>query len=231
MKSIDGQPVVDMRGFVARITGSEPGRNVSVNIIRNGSLLKKTLTVGSAETLMVRQNLIAPVLKVRPVSPAPIAGPPQVPPSPVQIHAPPPPASLPASGEPTLEQPVQATFKEPPAPSVEPVKKGPVISIDSVSVAPQEVPAGESFNVTIGLYAENPEDTAPGIAVTLFYAVSRNGKVLKQFKPETLTVSNGEMEIITKTIRAGKTIGDYTVDIRFELGEENAERSAAFSIK
>lgn len=208
VKSMDGQLIARARDFAARISGSVPGKSVRIDILRNGSPLQKTLTVGSAEARMAKQPLIAPVVKVRPIALASSAEP--VPPQeelpPVQPDRP----SVPETMSPPL---------------------APVISMDAVSVIPQEVPAGESFQVRIDLYAENQKNPAPKITVILHCAVSKDGKILKQFDPETFTVPNGEAETVTKTIRAGKTRGDYAVGIRLELEEKKAERSVTFSIK
>ncbi len=208
VKSMDGQLIDRARDFAVRIAGFAPGKSVRIDILRNGSPLQKTLTVGSAEARMAKQPLIAPVVKVRPIALASSAEP--VPPQ---------------EGLPPV-QPDQPSVPETMSPPL-----APVISMDAVSVIPQEVPAGESFQVRIDLYAENPLDTASKITVTLHCTVSRDGKILKQFDPETFTVPNGGGETVTKTIRAGKTRGDYAVGIRLELEEKKAERSVTFSIK
>jgi len=108
---------------------------------------------------------------------------------------------------------------------------GPVIDIHTLSVVPEEVPAGSLLEVRIDLFTENPQESASKIAVTLSYAISQDGKVLKQFAPETFHVFNGEPDTIAKKTRATKTPGDYTVDVVFELDGQKAQRSASFSIK
>ena len=224
VKSMDGQPIVRARDFAARIAGFAPGKSVRIDILRNGSPLQKTLTVGSAEARMAKQALIAPVVKVRPIMLASTSAPPASPfPDQPELQLPP--------EDPSEGRPAQTALPEPSAPFEETVKKEPEITMDAVSVIPQEVPAGESFQVRIDLYAENQKNPDPKITVALHCAVSRDGKVLKQFDPEAFTVPNGGGETVTKTIRAGKTQGEYAVEIRLELEGKKAERSVTFSIK
>lgn len=84
----------------------------------------------------------------------------------------------------------------------------PVIDIHALSVVPEKVPAGSLFEVRIDLFTENPQESASKIAVTLSYAISQDGKVLKQFEPETFRVFKGKPDTINKKTRATKTPGD-----------------------
>lgn len=216
IRSIDGQQIASTAGFAAKVASLTPGTTVQFDLLRNNQSVKIPVTIGSVESEITRRGELIPVQKIPPVTLAAItASVPQI--SAQDTAAPVTPAA-----------PAESKDTAPPAVSKE---TGPVINIDALSIIPEAVPAGELFEIRIDLYAENPEDPASKIPVTFTYAISRDGKVLKQFDPEILRVSNGATETIIKKTRAAKTPGDYTLDIDFDQEGEKAHRSASFSIR
>jgi hypothetical protein len=131
--------------------------------------------------------ILAPVLKVRPL-PISAAPAPPLPPQP--------------QPEPAVE------------PSPEPAAARPILQIGGVSIEPETVKPGERFAVKIDMFAEDPSQAADQLSVVLDYAISKEGKILKQFNPEEIKVPNGNSYIFIKKTRASKTPGEYRIHIK-----------------
>jgi tetratricopeptide (TPR) repeat protein len=185
--TMDRQPINGASDFSGRIKALEPGKTIQLKLLRNGIGMLKTLTIGSAESALAAMPILAPVLKVRPLTISAAPAPP-LPPQP--------------QPEPAVE------------PSPEPAAARPILQIGGVSIEPETVKPGERFAVKIDMFAEDPSQAADQLSVVLDYAISKEGKILKQFDPEEIKVPNGNSYIFIKKTRASKTPGEYRIHIK-----------------
>lgn len=235
--AIDGQPVANSQDLASQVGSRAAGQNVQLALLRNGSPLKLAATLMGPDAVIAKHELLQPVLKVRtlPGAPAPVtvaatnatlsaesvesaASQPAMPPEPsgtrtVVVEMPPP---VTASAVPQVETPVP-----------------PELRIESVRVEPQAVKAGERFELTINLFALDQDLRTETVPVVLRYAISRDGRELARFDPETFQVPNGVPSTIAKKTRTSTTqaLGEYRIDLEMEMGPLMARMHGGFSLR
>ena len=106
----------------------------------------------------------------------------------------------------------------------------PSLQLESVVVAPKTVTAGETFDVIVNLVVKDPDAGQGEVSVTMNYAVSQNGRVVRQFEPKSFKVSNNEHSTITRNPRAAKTRGEYKIEVELECRGQKATGAADFTI-
>lgn len=228
--ALDGKPVTIPQELARRVGGSEAGQNVQVEILRNGSPLKLAATLGSPDAQIARYALLQPLLKVRPLPSGPVPGiaatsstgsatsQPATPPEP--------------AGTSTMVVAIPPPTAEPAVPQVEtPVP--PALRIESIRVEPQAVTAGERFELTINLFALDQDLRTETVPVVLRYTISKDGRELARFDPETFQVPNGAPSSIVKKTRTGtsQAKGEYRIDLEMEMGPLTARAHGGFSLR
>jgi tetratricopeptide (TPR) repeat protein len=205
--NLEGKPVLNGNVLAKEVTEAKVGQTLTATILRDGKQMTQPITIASAEPQLRNDPLIAHVLDKRATTKAPVTS------------SVPQPQALPGAKSPVS-----------PSPTVAVAPSKPMIAINSVTVIPEKVPAGEQFQVKIGLYAEKPAMDQEKLAITLNYAISQQGRIIVRFKEETLQVPNGETTTINKKTYATKTSGEYEVQIELEFAGEKAKQSATFQI-
>lgn len=227
--AVDQQPVTS-QDLPQRIKPLEPGQTIQVNILRNGTRSTQKVTIGSVEMYLASLPILAPVLKVRPIPPAPVEE---------QTVA-------------TVKTETEKDTRETEAPLVtnptSPVETVPVVAVENAGadqtpidkpclvvkdlrIEPQPVKAGEAFTVTFDVLVEDFSTLEMELEVGIDCAIAQDGKALLKLAPETLTVVNGEPKTHVKKLRASKTAGDYTFDVTLTRGEQTTTQSLAFRIE
>jgi len=234
IQAVDGQSVANMQDLSRLIGSRAAGQNVQLDLLRNGNPLKLAATLMGPDALIATHNLLQPVLKVRqlPADPASSAVvPPPAPPlaesTAGQLAIPPEPV-----GTSTIVVDMPTPAAEPAVPQVEtPVP--PELRIESVQVEPKEVKAGERFEFTINLFALDQDLRTETVPVVLRYTISKDGKELARFDPETIQVPNGAPSAIAKKTRtsANQAKGNYKIDLYMEMGHIKIETEATFRIQ
>jgi len=228
--AIDQQPVTNSKDVSRQVAPLEPGQKIQVDILRNGTRSGHTVTVGSVEEYLAGLPILAPVLKVRPIPPAPVE---------LQTAA-----VVTAEGQGKTEKTETAGTADEVAPvkaasavAVEntgadqtPIDK-PSLLVKDLKIEPQPVKAGEAFEVTFEVLVEDFSTLEMELELTLVRAIAQDGKSLLEPAPETLTVVNGEPKTIVKKMRASKTAGDYTFEVTLARGEQTARQSVEFRIE
>ena len=232
--AIDGQPIANSQDLARQVGSRAVGQNVRLDLLRNGSPLKLAATLTGPDAVIAKHQMLQPVLKVRqiPAAPAPdnVAAPSGTPPaeSPAgQPAIPPEPA-----GTSTIVVDLPPPVTESAVPQVEtPVP--PELRIESVQVEPQVVVAGERFQLTINLFALDQDLRTEIVPVVLRYTISKDGKELARFNPETFQVPNGVPSAIAKKTRTSEdqARGEYRIDLKLEMGHLKVHTEARFSIR
>ena len=204
--AVNKQPItneISLRNMVRKLP---PGGTVKVYILRKGAKMIRDLKVGSAEPIMENDLHIKPILASR-------KGQRTITTSTVETDQKKEKASLPASGGGKIK--IQM----------------PLMRIDKVNVIPQEVSAGESFEVVVDLLAQDPQKSEVELPLVVEQAISKEGKVLLEFKPKKETIPNGKPWTIILKTRSAKAKGKYTMSIRMKYEEHIAEEVVHFIIK
>lgn len=227
--AIDQQPVTNSKDVPQQVSALRPGQTIQVGILRNGTRSTQKVTIGSVEEYLAGVPILAPVLKVRPIPPAPVEQ---------QAVA----TVAAESGEETQKEapvvsgptrPVETTS----AVAVEnagadrtPIDK-PSLLVKDLKIEPLPVKAGEAFTVTFEVRVEDVSTLEMELELTVVRAITQDGKSLLESAPETLTVVNGEPKTIVKKMRASRTAGDYTFEVTLTRGEQTARQSVEFRIE
>ncbi len=211
--AIDQQPTPSAADLTRAVASRKSGETIQVDILRKAARSSHTVTVGSAESHMAALPILAPVLKVRPIPPVSA-----VPPVQTAADAVAPPQTV-SGGS------VESAVAEPAAAA------RPTLVVNALKVEPQPVKAGEPFNVSIDLLAEDSSTLEMELELTLVCAIAQDGKSLLESAPETLTVVNGEPKTTVKKMRASRTAGDYTFQVTLTRGEQTARQSVEFRIE
>lgn len=232
--ALDGRPVTISQELARRLGGSEAGQNVQLDVLRNGSPLKLAATLMGPDALIAKHNLLQPVLKMRqlPADPTSSAAVPSPVPPLAESNAGQPAIPPEPAGTSTMVVDIPPPAVEPAVPQVEtPVP--PELRIESVQVVPQAVTAGERFELTINLFALDQDLRTETVPVVLRYTISKDGKELARFDPETFKVPNGVPSTISKKTRTSATQakGDYRIDLEIEMGTLKAPMQSGFSLR
>jgi len=189
--TLDGRPVKGKEEFVDNIVQSSPGRRRVLEILRQGKRYKKMLIVGSSESAMKENKLIAGIVRKARKSP-----------SPNKANA-------------DQDQSVDAQ---------------PVLEIESVKLESINVKAGSLIKVEIEILLDAPSEEKSTLEAMLNYGFAKNGKILKQFKPEKIGLSNGELVTLIKKTRAARKKGNYQIHIEVVYKGIKTKQKVDFSI-
>ena len=216
--AVDGRSVTDAGQFVQDVKSRQPGAELALEVLRSGQRERKVLTVGSSLEFVAKSKELRPVLQRRPLpanatrpSPPPDAAAEALPAGQAS------PSPAPEAAQTAAAQPVPAT--------------GPSLEIDALNVVPDPVAAGSEFEIRVDVFASTGEGSGGKASLTLVHSISRDGKLLKEFSPETFSVADGSPETIILKTKASKKAGRYALDVRLEMKGTKASRSAEFSIK
>ena len=214
--AMDGQPVTKSMDVVEGVKSRQPGTELALDVLRSGQNERKVLTVGSILEFVAKSKELQPVLQRRPL--------------PANATQPPPPSAPATEAFPQEQASPSPAPEQAPAPQPAP-ETGPALEIDALNVIPDPVPAGSEFEIRVDVYASAGGNSGGKVSLTLVHSISRDGKLLKEFSPETFSVADGSPETIVLKTRASKKAGRYALDVRLKMGEKTASRSTEFSIR
>jgi tetratricopeptide (TPR) repeat protein len=226
--ALDGKPVAEYQEVLSQISTRQPGQNVELALLRNGSPIKVSVTLAGPDALIAKSTLLQPVLKVRQLPAAMSAGAVLPSDSSADRAALPPEPAVAGTSTVVVDMPPFTT--EVSVPQVEtPVP--PELRIESAKVEPDPVPAGESFQVKMKVFVLDQDVREETVAVVLRYAISKDGKELARFAPGNVQVPNGVPSPLSYTTRATKTPGDYTIHTELEMGSLEAQMETDLRIR
>jgi len=207
---LNGQSVATTAEFVPLVRKMEPGMEAKLTVLRAGSEKEIPVQVASAEPAVEKDRFLAPLVTSGAIKPAGAS-------SIIVMNAPEPGPELNVGGVGTFPANLL-----PPSPSLQ---------LDSVVVAPKTVAAGETFDVIVNLIVKDPDAGQGEVSVTMNYAVSQNGRVVRQFEPKSFKVPNNEHSTVTRNPKAAKAKGEYKMDVELEYRNQKATGSADFTIE
>jgi len=207
---LNGQSVVATREFVPLVRKMEPGTEAKLTVLRAGSEKEIPVQVASAEPVLENDRFLLPLVTSGALKPAGTS-------SIIVMDAPQPGPELNVAGAGTLP-----AYLMSPSPSLQ---------LDSVVVAPKTVAAGETFDVIVNFIVKDPDAGQKEVTITMNYAVSQDGRVIRQFEPKSFPVPNNEYSTITRNPRAAKAKGEYKMDVELEYRNQKATGSVDFTIE
>jgi len=208
---VNDQKVTESSQLIRLVLQLSPGDEVNIGIVREGMDKEISLEVGSVEADINQDELLAPLQtakqdELRAVEQALLAS---------QV---------------IVAEEVLPSAEASPPPAVE-KPSGPSLELDSVIVDPEQVMPGDSFDVVLDFIVNDPEAKEGDLTVTMKYAVSQNGKVLKQFKAKDFQVPNKEYWTLTRQPKAAKVPGQYNLDVILTYKDLKATGQATFTIQ
>ena len=216
IKAFAGEPIANIIDYERVMAKTNPGKEASIQIIRDGLEKQIRVQIGSAEKLMDSHFLSKPILAAKSVS-----DPEKDMPSSTLIISPPKEIPLDVSGA-----------GEPSALITNPIKTEPAgIKIDSVGIKPTPVQAGKQFEIIIDLVAKDPGSFQPSIPIVMDYSILQDNKLLKKFKSKEFMVPNGESFMLTRSPNASKIKGSYSLLIELTYNGKRTSKTLSFDIK
>jgi len=106
----------------------------------------------------------------------------------------------------------------------------PKLEIKNITLESVNVKAGSLIKVEIVITLDVPSQDNSTLEAILNYGFAKNGKILKQFKPENIDLSNGEPVTLIKKTRAARNKGDYQIHIEIVYKGIKVNRKVDFSI-
>jgi tetratricopeptide (TPR) repeat protein len=105
------------------------------------------------------------------------------------------------------------------------------VQLDTVAIDPELVKPGARFDVVVDFIVNDPRAGDAELTVTMNYAVSQGGKVLKRFQPKVFQAPNNAYWSITRQPQAAKTPGTYTLQVELIYQDQKAAGKADFTIQ
>ena len=207
---LNGQPVATTAEFVRLVRKMEPGTEARVTVLRAKAEKEIPVQVASAEAAVEKDPFLLPLLTSGAVKPSATS-------SIIVMDAPKDLAEMNVGGIGELPAHLMAASSS--------------LQVDSVVVAPEKVPAGETFDVIVNLIVKDPDESQKQLTITMNYAVSQGGRVVRRFDPKSFEVPNNEYSTITRNPRAAKAKGEYTMDVELEYRGKKAARAVNFTIE
>jgi len=106
----------------------------------------------------------------------------------------------------------------------------PILEIENVLLESVNIKAGSLIKVEIEILLDVPSQDKSTLEAILNYGFAQNGRILKQFKPEKIDLSNGESVTLIKKSRAARKKGDYQIYIEVVYKGIKTKQKVDFSI-
>ena len=214
--AVDGQAMTDMLVFIKLIAKRVQGTKALIQIIREGFAKKISVEIGSAEKIIEDHQLCKPILDAR------MASVPEkdMPGSTIQI---------PEKEEYTLDV---SGAGEPSSLITDSQKRTPVeIKINSVMIDPTPVQAGKQFEIIIDLVASDPGSFQTSLPIVVDYSILKDKKLLIKLKPKEFMAPNGEHYTLTRSPKASKIKGSYSLLIELAYNGTKTSKILSFDIE